>query len=324
MSIKIIDPGFICTVQDLGRSAYQRYGMPLSGAMDAYALAAANILVDNQANTAALEFNAVGPTFETQTDCLIAVTGHGIRLWIEEKEFPTWMSIFIRRGRRIRIEKTHEGTWGYAAFAGGIAVKPVMGSTATYLRAGIGGFEGRTLQDGDILPLGIPDISLTTAAGREFLPKKRPDYTSSPTLRVILGPQDDFFSPDGLQAFLASEYCLTDQSDRMGYRLEGTRIAHRTGADIISDGVVTGAVQVPANGQPIIMMADHQTTGGYAKIATVIRADLPLLAQSPPGTKLRFCRVSPQTALVVYQALMKDLLEKNWSLHETFIDNMRA
>jgi allophanate hydrolase subunit 2 len=141
---------------------------------------------------------------------------------------------------------------------------------------------------------------------------------------VIPGPQDDLFTPAGLQAFLTHDYVLTGQSDRMGYRLEGAGIEHRGDADLISDGIVTGSVQVPASGQPIIMMADHQTTGGYPKIATVIRADLPLLAQCRVGAALRFCAVSAQTALIVYQALMKDLLAKNWSQHETFIDNMRA
>ncbi|MCD4751807.1 MAG: biotin-dependent carboxyltransferase family protein [Anaerolineaceae bacterium] len=324
MTFKVIEPGFLATVQDIGRTGYQRFGMPVSGGMDSYALAAANLLVDNKVNTAALEFNASGLTLVTNQDCLIAVSGYGIKLFVEQQEFQSWMSIFVREGCRIHIEKTEQGTWGYLAVAGGFTTQPMLGSYSTYLRGSLGGFEGRSLQKDDELSVGIPNIDLATGAGRKFPPDKRPSYCASPTLRVILGPQADMFTQKGIQTFLSSDYTITENADRMGYRLIGNIIAHKDKADIISDGIVTGSIQVPANGQPIIMMADHQTTGGYAKIAAVIRADLPLLAQTPPGHRIRFCAVSTKTASVVFRAMMKDLLKNYWSQHEIFIDNVQA
>ena len=322
--ITILEAGPAATIQDLGRIGYQRFGMPPSGPMDAFAFEAANILVDNQANTAAVEFTAPGLTFYTHEPMLIAATGCGIKLYINDKELPTWMSLFVHKNRTVRIEKVGSGMWGYLAIAGGITVEPILGSTATYLRGALGGIHGRGLQTDDQFAIGKPQADLTTAAGRTFTPEKRPNYTPSPTLRVILGPQEDAFTSGGIQAFLSQDYEIQLDSDRMGYRCLGTKIAHRGSSDIISDGIVTGSIQVPASGQPIIMMSDHQTTGGYPKIAAVIRADLPLLAQTQPLSKIRFCAVTPKSASVVYRAMMKDLLEKNWSLHETIIDNMQA
>jgi len=324
MTFKVIESGFLTTIQDIGRVGYQRFGMPVSGGMDTYALAAANHLVDNKVNTAVLEFNAPGLTLVTNQDCLIAVSGYGTKLFIDQCEFQSWMSVFVREGSQIQIEKTEQGAWGYLAVAGGFASQPVLGSHSTYLRGNLGGFKGRSLQKDDELSVGAPNVDLTTAAGREYPPDKRPSYCSSPTLRVILGPQTEMFTQKGIRTFLSSEYTITENADRMGYRLSGNTIAHRDKADIISDGIVTGSIQVPANGQPIVMMADHQTTGGYAKIATVIRADLPLLAQTPPGHRIRFCAVSTKTASIVFRAMMKELLDNNWSQHETFIDNVQA
>ncbi len=324
MTLTILEAGPYATIQDRGRFGYQRYGMPISGPMDSFAFEAANILVDNEINTATIEFTTPGITFFTHAPMLIAATGYGIKLFIENEEFPTWMSLFIRKNRRIRIEKTGQGMWGYLAVSGGFQVDPILHSRSTYLRGNLGGLKGRGLQADDELHAGIPDVDLTTAAGRIFTPDKLPSYSESPTLRVILGPQTEAFNPQGIQTFLSQDYTIQYNSDRMGYRCEGEKIQHSGDTDLISDGIVTGAVQVPANGQPIIMMADHQTTGGYPKIATVIRADLPLLAQAPPLSKIRFCAVAPKSASIIYRAMMKDLLEKNWSLHETIIDNMQA
>lgn len=324
MTITILEAGPYATIQDRGRFGYQRYGMPVSGPMDPFAFEAANILVDNEINTATIEFTSPGITFFTHQPMLIAAAGHGIQLFIEDHEFPTWMSLFIRKNRRVRIEKTGEGMWGYLAVSGGFQLEPVMGSRATYLRGNIGGVDGRMLQVDDVLTAGIPDVDLTTAAGRIFTAEKLPSYSSSPTLRVIMGPQTEAFTPQGIQTFLSQDYVVQFDSDRMGYRLEGQRIEHDGGANIISDGIVTGSIQVPASGQPIIMMADHQTTGGYPKIATVIQADLPLLAQTQPMKALRFCAVTPKSARIIYHSMMKNLLEKNWSLHETFLDHMQA
>ncbi|MEE4193772.1 MAG: biotin-dependent carboxyltransferase family protein [Anaerolineae bacterium] len=324
MTITIIEAGPFATIQDSGRYGYQRYGMPSSGPMDTFAFDAANILVDNEINTSTIEFTSPGLTFFTHEPMLIAVTGPGLKLFIENEEFPTWMSLFIRKNRRVRIEKTGDGMWGYLAVSGGFNVPRILGSTATYLRGKIGGLDGRGLQADDYLTVGIPDVDLTTAAGRIFTPDKTPNYSDSPTLRVIMGPQMEAFTQRGIQTFLSQDYVIQFDSDRMGYRTEGAKIQHSGSPDIISDGIVTGSIQVPASGQPIIMMADHQTTGGYPKIATVIRADIPLLAQTQPMSAVRFCAVTPESAEIIYNAMMKDLLEKNWSLHETIIDHMQA
>lgn len=324
MTITILETGPFATIQDRGRYGYQKYGMPVSGPMDAFAFEAANILVDNEDNTASVEFTNPGLTFFAHQPILIAVTGNGIKLFIEDQEFPTWMSLFIRKNQTVRIEKSGPGMWGYLALSGGIHVDPILNSRATYLRGQLGGLEGRALQANDVLFVGSPDVDLTTAAGRIFTAEKRPSYSDSPTIRVIMGPQHEAFTPVGIQTFLSQDYTVQLESDRMGYRLGGPLIEHAGPPDIISDGIVTGAIQVPANGQPIVMMADHQTTGGYPKIATVIKADLPLMAQAQPNQTVRFCAVTPKSASVIYHAMMKNLLEKNWSLHETIIDHMQA
>ncbi|MBN2047621.1 MAG: biotin-dependent carboxyltransferase family protein [Anaerolineaceae bacterium] len=324
MTVNVIQSGMFTTIQDMGRTGYQRFGMPPSGAMDRFALAAANILLGNEANRPALEFSMTTLEIEMLDDTLIAVTGYGVKVFIDDREYPAWMTIFVRQGSRVRLEPGNLGVWAYLAVAGAFNLEPALGSNSTYLRGAVGGVEGRTLRKGDRLPIGEPAVDLTTAAGRMLPENKRPSYSKSPTLRVILGPQLESFTPKGIQQFLSNDYQVTDQSDRMGYRLVGAPIEHAGSSDIISDGVVTGSIQVPSSRQPIIMMADHQTTGGYPKIATVIQADLPLLAQCRAGAKVRFCQVEPNTALVIYRAQMDALIEKNWSQHETFINHMRA
>jgi antagonist of KipI len=324
MTIEILATGPAATIQDNGRFGYQRYGMPVSGPMDAFAFQAGNILVDNDINSAVIEFTAPGISFVTEKPRLIAVTGYGVRLFINGREFPAWMSVFVRKNREVHIEKTGEGMWGYLAVAGGFRAKRVMGSKSTYLRGGIGGMEGRALVAGDLLKVGKPDVDLTTAAGRTFLTETRPSYTASPTLRVVMGPQQDFFSPKGIETFLSQDYTISTQSDRMGYRCEGTSIESLTDQSFISDGIVNGAIQVPAGGQPIIMMADHQTTGGYPKIGVVISADLPLAAQTQPGGRVRFVSVNIDSAVIAYRARWQPLIDRNWSLHETFLGNMQA
>ncbi len=324
MTIEILATGPAATIQDSGRFGYQRYGMPVSGPMDAFAFQAANILVDNDTNSATIEFTAPGLSFVTTKPRLIAVTGYGLRLFINGIEFPVWMSVFVRKNREVHIEKTSEGMWGYLAVAGGFRAKRIMGSRATYLRGGIGGLEGRALLAGDLLKVGKPGVDLTTAAGRTFLPETRPSYNASPTLRVVMGPQQDSFSPKGIETFLSQDYTISTQSDRMGYRCEGTPIETISDQSFISDGIVNGAIQVPAGGQPIIMMADHQTTGGYPKIGVVTSADLPLAAQTQPGGRVRFVAVNIDSAVIAYRARWQALLDRNWSLHETFLGNMQA
>jgi biotin-dependent carboxylase-like uncharacterized protein len=307
MTLTVQTPGFVTTVQDAGRYGYQRFGVPVSGPMDAFALAAANRLAGNPADMAGLEFAYSGPTLTTGSECLLALTGVGFTLEVDGARHPAWIGVRARAGAVISVNSEQNAGWGYLAVSGGIQTPLVMGSRATYTRAGFGGLEGRMLQAGDVLPV-QPCRDAAQQAGMVFPAQYRPAYSLHPQLRVILGPQEDAFTPQGLCAFTGSAYTLTRTADRMGYRLEGARIEHRAGADILSDGMVFGAVQVPSNGQPIVMMSDRQTAGGYTKIAVVIRADLPLLAQCSPGvSQVRFQPVGVDEARQAYREQMAAL-----------------
>jgi antagonist of KipI len=221
---------------------------------------------------------------------LVAGAGRGFKLEIGGRGIPLWMAAWARCGETISL-KGDGGGWGYLAVSGGIAVPELLDSRSTCLRAGFGGFEGRPLQAGDALPLADTpgDYDL---AGRELPDELRPAYSDHPRLDVILGPQQEAFTPDAVESFLNEEYTLTPACDRMGYRLSGPALARNSLGELLSEGVAFGAVQVPQDGQPIVLMADRQTTGGYPKIAVVSGAGLPLLAQCPPGGSVRFQAVS--------------------------------
>ena len=308
MALEVLDGGLLTTVQDLGRYGYERFGVPIAGAMDPFALRAANILVGNSPGEAALEITLVGPTLRTTESCLIAIAGADLSPRVHGWEVPLWMAIFVRRGWIIEFGERKSGCRAYLAVAGGIDVPLVMGSKSTYLRGGFGGFEGRALRKGDLIPVGKPTFHLPSLAGKEFPSDRIPDYSDAPEVCVILGPQDDHFTEEGIATFLSSEYKVSPASDRMGYRLQGPEIAHKGPTGIISDGIVLGSVQVPADRQPIVMMADHQTTGGYPKIATVISADIPLLAQCVPGAStVTFEAITVGEAQARYREMMKAL-----------------
>jgi biotin-dependent carboxylase-like uncharacterized protein len=290
-TLEVLAPGLLTTVQDAGRRGWARYGVPPSGPLDETAFNAANVLVGNPPGAAALEITLDGPTLRVERECLIAVCGATFDLWVGALPVPLWHAVYVRAGRIITFGMRRSGARAYLAVSGGIALPSFLGSQATYLPGGFGGLDGRALRAGDRLPLGGTAMcDLPWRAGRIWPVDRRPPYTPNPTLRVVLGPQDDYFTAEGLETFLSSAYQLTPEADRMGARLQGSPIAHRGPTGIVSDGVITGSVQVPPDGQPIVMLADHQTTGGYPKIATVVRSDLPLLAQCLPGDRVRFVR----------------------------------
>ena len=236
----------------------------------------------------------MGPQLKFETDEVIAVTGGDLSPTLDGQPVPSYAALAVKAGQTLRFGAPKAGCRAYIAFAGGLDIPLVMGSRSTYMKAAIGGFEGRKLQKGDALGLRAPVAGYANlhqrAIAPEFVP--RPVYT----LRVVLGPQDDAFTPEGVATFLSSEYTVTNEFDRMGCRMDGPAIQHKNGGDIISDGIAFGAIQVPGSGKPILMGADRQTTGGYTKIATVISADFRLLAQLKAGDKVRFEAVSVQAA----------------------------
>lgn len=286
--LEIIEPGFLTTVQDAGRFGWLRFGVPPAGPLDAAAFQAANALVHNAATAAGLEITWSGPTLRVRRDALIAVCGADFELWIGRRPVPTWYSLVMRAGEILHFGARRSGARAYLAIDGGIALPPYLGSQATYLPGGFGGLEGRALRAGDRLPLHSSNGDPFARAGRAWPMAQRPPYSAAPTLRVILGPQAEAFTAEGCATFLSAMYILSPVSDRMGARLKGPAITHAGETGIVSDGLIAGCIQVPPDGQPIIMLADHQTTGGYPKIATVIQADLPLVAQLMPGDSVRF------------------------------------
>lgn len=292
-ALRLVAAGPLSTVQDGGRVGWLRYGVAPAGAADPPMMAVANALVGNPPNAAAIEFTLLGDGYAAEAESVrIAVAGDAA-LTIDDAPALPWRSHVLRRGQVLRVKALKRDTRGYVAMAGGIALAPVLGSVATHVRTGLGGIEGRKLKVGDRLPL--THDAAPAGEERAFDPALLPPRATS--LRVLLGPQDDCFTPAGIATFLSAEYTVTREADRMGYRLEGPPIEHASGYNIVSDGIPLGAVQVPGSGQPIVMLVDRQTTGGYPKIATVIAPDIAGLAQARPGHKLRFRAVGPAEAL---------------------------
>ncbi|MCT4594352.1 MAG: biotin-dependent carboxyltransferase family protein [Anaeromicrobium sp.] len=301
--IKIISPGFLTTIQDKGRYGYEQFGVPVSGVMDKFAYRMANILVENNESEPVLEVTMLGPQIEFESVETISITGGNLSPKINGREVSMWTSIKVNRGDLLSFGEIKGGCRSYIAFSSGIDIPVIMRSKSTYLKGKIGGYEGRQLKTGDIL--NVPSIGNNFK--KKFIPEKYiPKYKGQLHVRVVLGPQEDHFTNKGIDTFLSSEYTITNECDRMGIRLQGGEIEHMDGADIISDGIGFGAIQVPGHGKPIIMMADRQTTGGYTKIANVISADLYKIAQGKPGDKIRFEEVSVEEA----QGILREEEEK--------------
>ena len=291
----VVEPGLLTTVQDLGRFGYQRVGVPPSGPMDRAACVVANRLVGNSDGAAVLECTIKGPRLEARQSALVAVAGAPMGFTINGQEAASWTAVRVRPGDVLGFQMAQAGCRAYLAIAGGVDVPLALGSRATYLRGRLGGLAGRPLQKGDALPVG--DAPPRPAReGRTVPPPLRPAYPAERECRVILGPQDDRFTPEGIRAFLEGPYDVTPQADRMGYRLKGPEIAHARGHDIVSDGIPLGGIQVPGERQPIVLLVDRQTTGGYTKIATVIGVDIAAIGQTRPGHRIRFRQVTLEEA----------------------------
>lgn len=294
--LKVLAPGLHTSVQDLGRVGWQAFGVPVSGALDGFGLRLANALVGNPPGAAALEILLSGPTLEVVAERVrVAAAGSGALLavnGVERRIVPAWQSVTLARGAVFQFVLGRHSACGCLAVAGGIAVPPVLGSASTYARAGFGGFAGRPLRIGDVVP-----VALDRAPERAelHLPAPPPAADGEP-VRIVLGPQQEYFTDEAVAALLAAEFRVSNSTDRMGMRLDGPLLRHRHGWDIVSDAIATGAIQVPGAGRPIVLLADHQTTGGYPKIATVVSADLPLVGRRRPGDALRFAAVTIEAA----------------------------
>ncbi len=281
--LRVEEPGAQTTVQDLGRVGQLRYGIPPSGPMDRRSFVLANRLVGNADGAAGLECTVLGPRFEAQAACAVAVTGAAMPVTVNGQEAPAWTTLPLAPGDVVKLGPARAGVRAYVAFSGGLDVPEVLGSRATYLRGRLGGLDGRALRRDDVLrlfPAPPPPIRRAPAAAV-------PDFTAEPEIRVVLGPQADRFTDEGIRALLTSAWEMLPQSDRMGARLRGPRITHTGGHDIISDGIALGSIQVPGDGQPIALLVDRQSTGGYTKVATVVSVDVGRIGQVKPGQRLR-------------------------------------
>jgi antagonist of KipI len=319
--IRVIRAGLLTSVQDLGRVGQQHYGIIVSGSMDPYAHQVANLLVGNPMSEATLEMTLLGPTLEFQEEALISICGGDLQPRVDGRPVPSWSPVMVGKGTVLELGVARTGCRAYLAVAGGFDVPRVLGSKSTYLRAGIGGFYGRALQDGDEVPLhsAVAAESLFTgmlpgdAAGAEMIGTtgvewvRRPGIHTAcwsvgwdartgqgdnPSIRVIPGPEYNAFTDESKLALEGEQFAVSPQSDRMGYRLTGSKLTLREGRDMLSEGVTTGTLQVPLDGHPILLMADHQTTGGYPRIAQVAAVDIPVVAQRKPGDNLRFQMIS--------------------------------
>lgn len=302
MSIKIISAGMLSTIQDGGRFGVMKYGFTQSGAMDSKAMATANILVGNEPECAVIETTLLGITAEFTDNTVIALSGGDFSAAINGTPIKRNKAYAVKAGDTLTMSYAKSGVRGYLAVSGGFDVPEVMGSRSTNLKSQIGGFYGRKLAAGDRINTFAPVI--TDAAGRE-LPEET--YENSITLRAVLGPQDYMFTDEDINTFFSCEYKITQQADRMGIRLDGVPLKGKGSMDIVSDGIVFGSVQVPKSGMPIILAADRQTTGGYAKIATIISADRHLIAQARPGGTIKFAQVSVKEAQKIAKQEQKAL-----------------
>lgn len=295
MGFRVLKGGLLTTVQDMGRTGFQSQGFGVGGVMDRRSFRIANLLLDNPENEAALECTLIGPTLEFTSPMIIALAGGDFRPELNDEPVKRYTALYVKKGDVLRVGSARTGRTCYIAFSNYLSVPVVLGSRSTNLKCGIGGFKGRKLEAGDYIE--------TRITRRQYLPfflsRTLPlhDFDSdSAAIRVVMGPQEDRFSRKGLETFLQNDYTVSADFDRMGVRLDGPFIESKTGSDIISDGIAYGAIQVPSHGKPIILLSDRQTTGGYAKIATVASVDIPKLAQRRNGDRVRFTPISVQQA----------------------------
>ncbi|EDL66145.1 biotin-dependent carboxyltransferase family protein [Bacillus sp. SG-1] len=298
MGFTVEKSGLLSTIQDSGRTGYRRIGMPVSGAMDDKAFRFANLLVGNNEGDEALEVTLQGPVLHFKSDTVIAISGADLNPSINNEPVPNNKPLLVGKGDVLRFGMAEKGMRAYVAFKGGLKVVKQLGSSSTNTLAKLGGYKGRALKAGDKIALNI-----------EGHKDKQIQWSLSPTLftylqkkevRIIRSRQWDWFTEEAQMHFLSGSFTIKPESDRMGYRLSGPALALKQSQELLTEGIAKGTIQVPASGQPIILMADSQPTGGYPKIANVITADLPIIAQLKPNESLSFKEVTLEEA---YEAL---------------------
>ncbi|WP_050614926.1 5-oxoprolinase subunit C family protein [Bacillus testis] len=299
--LTILKPGLMTTIQDLGRYGYQKYGIIVSGAMDPLAHRIANLLVQNEENASTIEITLVGPRIRFEKETIIALSGGDLSPSINAEPVKIWAPLHIKSGDILDFGKAKTGCRMYLAIQGGLNTPAVLDSTSTYLRAGIGGFHGRKLKSGD--QINYPYIN-----NSEYKNNFADDWSVSSDLkaqstnriRVMKGRQYDLFQKESQHAFFTDSFNISNQSDRMGYRLNGSILSLKENKELISEGVSYGSIQVPSDGNPIILLADRQTIGGYPKIAQIASVDFSVIAQKRPGEKVYFEEISHEEAQRLY------------------------
>lgn len=305
MSIKIISSGALTTIQDYGRLGYGNIGISPSGAVDSEAMEIANILVGNDKKEAVIECTLFGPTISFTKDNVIAITGADMKPKVNGREIPMYQAVEIKALDKLELGLVTKGCRTYLSFAGGLKIEEYLGSKSTNIKCKMGGFCGRSLHENDEIEFVNPVKTIPYLERHVYKDLKTDKFPK--TIRVVMGPQDDYFTKEGIGAFLTGNYKLTNDSDRMACKLTGPTILSRETTDIISDGVPLGAIQVSSNGQPMIMLSDRQTIGGYAKIGTVISSDISILAQCKPGDEIRFQNITLREAQKLYKKHYKEI-----------------
>ncbi|MFC7062025.1 biotin-dependent carboxyltransferase family protein [Halobacillus seohaensis] len=305
--MKIVKDGLLTTIQDLGRTGYQKYGVIASGSMDTYAHRIANLLVGNDEHEATIETTLLGPVIKFQKNTLISICGGDLSPTIDGQQVGMWKSIFVKSGALLKFGRPQSGCRSYIAIAGGMDIAKVMESHSTYIRAKIGGYEGRALQTDDEISLrSSPDYQFETGSSNfvetdwAIAAHMIPNYSSRPVISLINGPQYEWFDEKSKHSLYSEAFKVSSQSDRMGYRMNGPTLSLQNSKELISEAVAFGSIQVPPDGNPIILLADRQTTGGYPKIGQVASIDLPILCQMKPGEQLTFKEITLAQAQKAY------------------------
>lgn len=308
MGIQVIKPGILTTIQDRGRVGYQKYGVNISGAMDISAARVANILIGNDENEPVLEMTLSGTTLKFTKDHMIAICGGNMTPYINNYAVPMWQPLVVKEGSTLSFAKYTSGCRVYLAIAGGFSVPSVLGSSSTFIRASLGGLNGSALKAGDQLevkPLneqagGLSKRLKQKLQGEEFIAFNAQHFAMAlddvTVIRYIPGPEYEWLAAESKQDWLNGIWKIDAQSDRMGYRLQGAPLKLATKQEMISEGTVHGTIQLPANGQPIVLLSDRQTTGGYPRIATVVSVDIPMFGQLKPGDRISFMPVTLEEA----------------------------